>query len=247
MEIHSGSQHMKKQKTQHDISPGRSSGAPAACPLADQDCPVQQELNRLRSECKHLQELSRTDPLTGFFNFRHLQTILSTEMERTRRSGLPTGLVMIDLDHFKRVNDTYGHEAGNTVLKGVSKTMLQNLRRIDIPCRFGGEEFAIILPVTRLSHAVNAAERLRRALEKSSIPIEEGSLKVTASFGVDVYRGRARLSPDAFIERADRFLLDAKAGGRNRVCYDLEKARGISTEVTPEERRALFGKPTPEE
>lgn len=224
----------------------RDAGIPAACPLHDQDCPVQKELNRLRSECKRLQEISRTDPLTGFFNFRHLQNILSTEMERTRRSGLPTGLLMIDLDHFKRVNDTFGHEVGNMVLKRVSKTMLENLRRIDIPCRFGGEEFAIILPVTRLPQAVHAAERLRRALERSPAMVENKNLQVTASFGVDVYRGRIRLSPDAFIERADRFLLDAKADGRNRVCYDREKARGVPTEVTHEERRALFARESPD-
>ncbi|RLB18665.1 MAG: GGDEF domain-containing protein [Deltaproteobacteria bacterium] len=233
---------MEKEKTANDILPERNSSTPITCPLHDQDCPVQKELNRLQSECKRLQELSRTDPLTGFFNFRHLQTLLSTEMERTRRSGLPTGLLMVDLDHFKQVNDTYGHEAGNKVLKWVSKTMLENLRRIDIPCRFGGEEFAIILPVTRLPHAVNAAERLRRALEKNPVTIEDKHLQVTASFGVDVYRGRIRLSPDAFIERADRFLFEAKAQGRNCVSYDRGKAKGISTEVTREERKALFGK-----
>lgn len=238
---------MEKEKAANNNLLDRDSNTPAACPLHDQDCPVQKELNRLQSDCKRLQELSRTDPLTGFFNFRHLQTILSTEMERTRRSGLPTGLLMIDLDHFKRVNDTFGHEAGVKVLKWVTKTMLENLRRIDIPCRFGGEEFAIILPVTRLPQAVHAAERLRRALEKSPAVVGGGNLPVTASFGVDVYRGRIRLSPDTFIERTDRFLLDAKTQGRNRVCYDQEKARGVSTQVTHEERRALFGKDPPEE
>lgn len=233
---------MEKEKGANHLLLGQDSSAPAACPLHDRDCPVQKELKRLKSECKRLQELSRTDPLTGFFNFRYLQTILSTEMERTRRSGLSTGLLMVDLDHFKRVNDTFGHEAGNKVLKWVSKTILENLRRIDMPCRFGGEEFAIILPVTRLPQAVNAAERLRRALEKSPTVVGKESLRVSASFGVDVYRGRIRLSPDAFIQRADRFLLDAKAQGRNRVCYDRKKARGVPTEVTHEERRALFGK-----
>lgn len=238
---------MEKEKAANNNLLNRDSSTPVACPLQDQDCPVQKELNRLRSQCKRLQELSRTDPLTGFFNFRHLQTILPTEMERTRRSGLPTGLLMIDLDHFKRVNDTFGHEAGNKVLKWVSKTMFENLRRIDIPCRFGGEEFAIILPVTRLPQAVHAAERLRRAFEKAQTVIEGKDLRITASFGVDVYRGRTRLGPDAFIERVDHFLLNAKTEGRNRVCYDREKARGVPTEVTHEERRALFGKDPPEE
>jgi diguanylate cyclase (GGDEF)-like protein len=238
---------MGKKKTENDSSPGPESSAKIACPLNEQDCPLQEEMERLRSECARLQELSRTDPLTGFFNFRHLLTILSTEMERTRRSGLPTGLLMIDLDHFKRVNDTYGHEAGNAVLKWVGKVILNNIRRIDIACRFGGEEFAIILPVTSLPQAVHAAERLRRAVGKKPAILKQEGVPVTASFGVDVYRGRIRLSPDAFIERADRFLLKAKTKGRNRVCYDREKARGVPTEVTREERRALLEKSPPGE
>ena len=238
---------MGKEKAENDILLARASSKQPACPLHHQNCPVQKEVDRLRLECKRLRELSRTDPLTGFFNFRHLQTILSAEMERTRRSGLSTGLLMIDLDHFKRVNDTYGHEAGNAVLTWVSKIMLENIRRIDMPCRFGGEEFAIILPVTKLPQAIRAAERLRRALEKSLAVLENARLQITASFGVDVYRGRIRLAPDAFIERTDRFLLEAKTEGRNRVCYDREKARGVPTEVTHEERRALFGKEPREE
>jgi diguanylate cyclase (GGDEF)-like protein len=233
---------MKKKAHADQNDTARDYGTLVTCPLGEGQCPVQKELERLRSECKRLQELSRTDPLTGFFNFRHLQTMLSTEMERTRRSGLPTGLLMIDLDHFKGVNDSYGHETGNKVLVWISRTIQQRLRRIDIPCRFGGEEFAVILPVTRLPQAVHAAERLRVSLEKNPATVDQLSLRVTASFGVDVYRGRTRLSPDAFIERADRFLLEAKAQGRNRVCFDREKVRTLSTEVTFEERRALFGK-----
>jgi two-component system cell cycle response regulator len=239
---------MGSEKSENGIFPGRDSGSQIACPLNEQGCPVQKEVDRLRSECKHLQDLSRTDPLTGFFNFRHLQAALSAEMERTRRSGLPTGLLMIDLDHFKRINDIYGHEAGNRALKWVTGVMLERIRRIDIPCRFGGEEFAIILPVTQLPQAIHAAERLRRALEKSPAILEEARspVPVTASFGVDVYRGRIRLTTDGFIERTDRFLLEAKATGRNRVCYDGKKAHRVPTEVTDEERRALFGKPPAE-
>lgn len=216
------------------------SGAQELCPMNERACPALIEVNRLKAECKRLQEISRTDPLTRFFNLRHLLTVLSGEMERTRRLELPTGLVMIDLDHFKRINDSYGHEAGNRVLKWISSIILQNIRRIDIPCRYGGEEFAIILPATTLPHSVYAAERLRNALEQNPVRLDDSATTVTASFGVDVYSGGDPLSPDQFIERADRFLLEAKANGRNCVRYDQKKVRVVSTEVTEKERKALF-------
>jgi two-component system, cell cycle response regulator len=237
---------MGRKITENKRSLRQDLSAEIACPLRKEDCPLQKEVDRLRAECSRLRELSRTDPLTGFFNFRHLLTLLSTEMERTRRSGLPTGLLMIDLDRFKRVNDIYGHETGNRVLEWVSRIVSKNIRRIDMACRFGGEEFAVILPVTQLPQAVHAAERLRRALEKNPATVEKETVPVTASFGVDVYRGRTRLSPDKFIERTDRFLLEAKTKGRNCVCYDQKKARRVPTEITPEERRALFEKTPPE-
>lgn len=216
------------------------SGAQELCPMNERECPALIQVKRLKAECKRLQKISRTDPLTRFFNFRHLLAVLFGEMERTRRLAHPTGLLMIDLDHFKRINDSYGHEAGNRVLKWISNIILQNIRRIDIPCRYGGEEFAIILPATTLPHSVYAAERLRNALEKNPITLDNSTATVTGSFGVDVYSGGEPLSPDQFIERADHFLLEAKAQGRNCVRYDQEKARMISTEVTEKEREALF-------
>ena len=88
-----------------------------SCPLGVQECPVAAEVERLRSECEVLMQQSQTDPLTGLFNFRYLMMVLEREMERTRRTGLPIGLIMVDLDHFKKVNDTYGHQAGNEALQ----------------------------------------------------------------------------------------------------------------------------------
>ncbi len=233
---------MESEPRIEEFAPDKLSDMQESCPVEKAGCPVLEELNRLRRECNRLQELSDQDPLTQLFNFRYLMAALSRELERTRRSGLPTGLLMFDLDHFKRVNDTFGHEAGNKVLKRVSKVTLQNIRRIDIPCRFGGEEFTVILPATRLVHAVQAAERLRTSLAENPVALDDKRVSVTASFGVDVYSGRRMLSVNQFIKRTDRFLLDAKANGRNRVFYDREKARVIPTEVTDEERRALYGK-----
>ena len=210
------------------------------CPLNREQCPVLDQLLDLQRECRRLQELSQTDTLTGFYNFRYLVQALGDEMERTRRTGLPTGLIMIDLDHFKRINDTFGHDMGNRALKWCASVWRKNIRRIDIPCRYGGEEFAIILPSTRLAQAVRAAERLRDAIARMPFMLDDTHVTLTASFGVDVYTRKDNLGIEEFISRADSFLLNAKETGRNRVRYAGEGTEPASTELTPEERRALF-------
>ena len=210
------------------------------CPLKNQGCPVVDELRRLKEEVKSLQELSQTDTLTGFYNFRYLLTALEGEMERTRRTGLSTALIMIDLDNFKLINDTYGHESGNKALQWSSRIWRENIRRIDIPCRYGGEEFAVILPGARLPQGVRTAERLRVVLGNSPVNLNSEVVRLTASFGVDTYGGRENLSVEAFIKRTDQFLLKAKAKGRNRVCYEESKTTVTPTEITDKERQALF-------
>ena len=219
---------------------------PERCPLDSQECPVFDEVLRLREECKQLRELTQIDTLTGLFNLRYLLKALEGEMERTRRTGLTTGLIMSDLDHFKRINDIHGHECGNKALQWLSSIWRENLRRIDMACRYGGEEFVIILPGTRLPQAIHAAERLRLALENSPIKLNGKRVRLTASFGVDSYRGRKKLSVEKFIKRADRFLLEAKTKGRNRVCYDEDKITVAMEGLTHEEREALFATRRPE-
>ncbi len=212
------------------------------CPAQIKHCPVVEELVELKNECRRLQEMTRRDTLTGYFNFRYLLEALSDEMERTRRTGLPTGLIMIDIDHFKRVNDTFGHEVGNKALKWCTRLWRSNIRRIDIPCRYGGEEFAIVLPSTRLAQAVRAAERLRGAIADDPLDLGNTQIGLTASFGVDVYTAKETLEPKEFISRADGFLLNAKETGRNCVRYPGEGVEPASTELSQEEREALFRK-----
>ncbi len=210
------------------------------CPLKNPDCPVIVALQQTREECLKLQELSRTDSLTGYFNFRHFSEALESEMERTCRTGLPTSLIMIDLDHFKRVNDTYGHEIGNDVLCWSSDIFRENIRRLDIPCRYGGEEFAIILPGTPLIGAIHVAQRLHTALQETAF--QKGTappLPLTASFGVDVYTGRQRSGVKDFIHQTDQLLLEAKETGRNRICFNQSKTKVVTSEVSQEERNAL--------
>ena len=213
-----------------------------SCPAKIKQCPIVDQLVGLQQECRRLQDMIRRDSLTGYFNLRYLLEALSDEMERTRRTGLPTGLIMIDIDHFKRINDTFGHEMGNQALKWCTSVWRNNIRRIDIPCRYGGEEFAIILPSTRLAQAVRAAERLRQAIATMPIHINETRVTLTASFGVDVYTAKESLEPKDFITRADTFLLNAKEMGRNCVMYPGEGVEPASTELTQEEREALFSK-----
>ena len=216
------------------------------CPSNNQECQVFDEVRRLMEECKRLQELTQVDTLTGLFNFRYLMMALEGEMERTRRTGLSTGLIMSDLDHFKRINDTHGHECGNKALQWIGKIWQEKLRRIDMACRYGGEEFVVILPGTRLPQAIRAAERLRFALENSPVKLNGKLVRLTASFGVDAYRGRKKLPVEAFIKQTDHFLLEAKARGRNRVCYDENKMTVAMEGLTLDEREALFATRRPE-
>ncbi len=187
------------------------------CPAGDDNCPNLLDVEKLREEVKQLATLVRTDELTGLFNFRYFNQALSLEMERTRRSGQPTCLIMCDLDHFKDINDLHGHEVGNIVLSHVAGLIKKTIRRLDIPCRYGGEEFALILPGTQLQQGVRFANRLRLIIENS--PVDAGGLMlgIGASFGVDVYSRRDQLTEKEFVEKADGFLYLAKQGGRNRV------------------------------
>jgi diguanylate cyclase (GGDEF)-like protein len=211
-----------------------------SCPVGAETCPTLVEVRRLQEECQNLERQLQFDHLTHLFNVRHFFTALEHEMERTRRTGLPTALIMIDLDHFKQINDKYGHQAGNQVLQWVSRLWREKLRRIDIACRYGGEEFAVILPATRLTHAVRAAERLRTIVESSSVQLEHRTIRITASLGVDTYALREELTVDAFVQRVDQLLLEAKATGRNRVCHRTAEARREPTEISTEERAMLF-------
>lgn len=189
-----------------------------ACPAGDDNCPNLSEVERLRKEITHLAAMVRTDELTGLFNFRYFTQALSLEMERTRRSGQPTCLIMLDLDHFKEINDEHGHEVGNQVLSFIAGLILNTIRRLDIPCRYGGEEFALILPDTTLEQGVRFADRLRRSIAATTIKIGELKLNVKASFGVDVYENGDEIGEKEFVEQVDSYLYTAKQEGRNRVC-----------------------------
>ena len=194
-----------------------------SCPAVDDRCSNLTEVNLLREKVKQLAALVRTDELTGLFNYRYFSQALSLEMERTRRSGQPTCLIMCDLDHFKSINDVHGHEVGNAVLSHVSNLIRKTTRRLDIPCRYGGEEFVLILPDTTLHQGVRFANRLRLIIENSSVKAGDLVLGIEASFGVDVYSCGDQLTEKEFVDNVDGFLYIAKQEGRNRVCHTSHK------------------------
>ena len=158
-----------------------------------------------------LEDAAFSDPLTGAWNRRYFGQVIPAELAKCRRYGLPMAILMMDIDHFKRVNDTFGHRAGDDVLRELAEVMRSQSRISDILIRWGGEEFLMLLPTTTEAGAMELAEKIRKACEQTEIP-PVGN--VTLSFGVAEYLGEAT---EAWIKRADDALYEAKAGGRNRV------------------------------
>lgn len=163
-----------------------------------------------------IRRLSVSDVLTGAANRRRLEEVLGTEMARRRRTGRPLSLTVLDIDHFKHVNDAHGHAAGDAALAATAALMRRMSRTGDLVARLGGEEFCVVLPDTDLGGAVIAAERLRRALEQEQIVFEGQRLHLSASFGVAVCGPREEGWSD-LLKRADAALYRAKARGRNCV------------------------------
>jgi len=176
----------------------------------------------LRRSEERYRQLASTDPLTGLSNRRRFFSLALQELKRSCRYGHPLALVMIDVDHFKRVNDTHGHAVGDMVLQGVAARIREALRDVDLLARYGGEEFVAMLPETDTPGAASLAERLRQSLAASPLPIGTGDVQVTASFGVCGHRplSGATASPsmlERLVNLADQSLYEAKHNGRNRV------------------------------
>ena len=177
----------------------------------------------LRAANAENRRLSITDPLTGVYNRRYLMTNLLTELSRAQRYRHPLSLLLCDVDHFKRINDTYGHQAGDEVLIGFARTLSNNLRDTDWVARYGGEEFVIVLPETSVENAQRVAERCRMAVSTEEVMTSQGAIRITASFGVTAWSAdlddHAQL--DALIAAADAGVYASKAAGRNQVTVRL--------------------------
>lgn len=206
------------------------------CPVGESQCAIIDELLQLR-------EMVITDPLTGLYNVRYFREILAQELERTERTLISTSLMMIDLDHFKRINDTYGHEAGNAVLQQTARLIQASTRKLDIQCRYGGEEFVVILPSTERMMALQVAERLCDNIAQTPVLVDGHELSVTASVGLAFHSTEKFHTSSSLIKEVDQYLYEAKQNGRNQVRY-AQADEHISA-VNADEKdllHALFGK-----
>jgi diguanylate cyclase (GGDEF)-like protein len=181
---------------------------------------------------RSLSEISARDALTGLYNRWYVMEKIDSEMNRALRHGSPMSVLMLDLDNFKKVNDSFGHSVGDEVLKNVGQVLRDSCRVYDVPGRYGGEEFCIVLPETRVGNTKQVAERIRSRLASTELPVGEKSIVVTASIGVagmDSVADEGVVSAAALLDRADRALYSAKHHGRNRVELWLPEAPPSAT------------------
>lgn len=183
-------------------------------------------------------ELSLKDPLTGLANRRYFRNIMDRTIDMVARSGDPALLLMLDIDHFKKVNDTYGHQAGDQVLQAVAKALTKCVRPMDTVARYGGEEFVAILPNCHAYFGEAVAERIRQTIEDMPIEVAPGTvIRITLSIGGAYAPEWVRSTAALWTERADVQLYRAKTEGRNRVFLDHQQEIFVSAE----EKNMLFG------
>lgn len=187
-------------------------------------------LKGLSDANQKLTALSQTDGLTGLHNRTHFNQVFGKEWRRCQRAGEPISLLLLDVDHFKKVNDTYGHLGGDTCLKQVASTFLSVLQRpADAVFRMGGEEFVVLLPATDGKGAFHVAERIRKAIESLDIQFEARRIPVTLSIGACTVRPDKTADEESLMRNADHALYEAKNGGRNRTCiFEMEQGEAVA-------------------
>lgn len=177
---------------------------------------VKETTSILREQKEDVERKAVIDELTGVFNRRYFETRLEEELTLARRFRTKLCLVMFDIDHFKKVNDTYGHQAGDTILQEVTEVAKASLSSVDAQCRYGGEEFCIIMPETEIEEAIDIAEKVRESIETHAFYGGDTLIKVTISLGIAEYPTHATMK-EALIEKADKALYNAKQTGRNNT------------------------------
>lgn len=190
---------------------------------------------------ERLKEMVDTDDLTGLYNMRSLYSRLDFEIERARRFGRGVACVMLDMDYFKTVNDGHDHLFGSHVISEVGKIIKQNTRNIDIPARYGGDEFLVVLTEVTFEGAQLFCERLRKNIENTTFSNDQDSISLTVSVGLAYYPESEKINAKEFVRRADHALYEAKRQGRNRVCYFdndsnirvLSSSQGVKAQPVP--------------
>lgn len=184
--------------------------------LQDSRRQLESQLTEITTLQEQLQDQASKDPLTGLYNRRHLEHRLADELENCRREGLPLTLVMIDIDQFKRVNDTYGHPTGDQIIRALAALLTDSAEPQDVVFRYGGEEFLMMLPGATLEDAGARAERLRLQCEAMQVRVDNATIATTLSFGIANYPEHDE-RPTILVNLADRALYAAKVRGRNRI------------------------------
>ena len=201
-------------------APAREQGPQATARAAGDAARYEERIAALEAEVRALRPYKRMaviDHLTGIFNRRYFDHRLGEETARMRRKGFPFCVALIDLDHFKRINDTHGHKTGDRVLVSFARFLQANLRRVDVICRIGGEEFGVIMPETHITAGLAIVERLLGRLLERPLPVEGGpAVAVSFSCGI-VSNGHSLTDTDRLFEVADQALYAAKRSGRSRV------------------------------
>jgi diguanylate cyclase (GGDEF)-like protein len=196
-------------------------------------------LLKLEKENLHLKSLSITDELTGLYNKRFFNKQLKIEITRTKRTGQPFCLIFIDLDNFKSINDTLGHAKGDEFLVNLCRLIGQKTRPTDFACRYGGDEFTIIMPATFLLDGISIAQRWHDLIKKMA---SQMAVDVSSSIGIDEYDESCTMTAEEFLDKVDKELYNAKRNGKNKVSYPgIFPVRKTKTRsVTPDEKDALF-------
>ena len=198
--------------------------------------------DKLEEANEKLLRLATTDELTTLVNRREAMKRLTEQWRIVDRTGAPLSCIALDIDHFKKFNDTWGHAFGDTVLKEMARVLRTSLRAGSVPCRMGGEEFLVLCPETTEPEATKAAERLRAAVEHNQIPLNDQKVQVTVSLGV-AGRTAQMQAPDDMLKAADDALYAAKRSGRNRVCVADPNATGNAEGSRPTQAAAIVQEP----
>lgn len=185
----------------------------------------------------NLCQLTIEDSLTGLYNRRYFNQVIQNEIERNYRDHRSLALAIIDIDHFKSINDNWGHDGGDKVLKDISRIMKSNIRQSDTLARIGGEEFAVIMPNIRQHLAREVMERLRLDIENSAMYVDDNKLRITVSIGTAVTEPNQMMTADELYNKSDQMLYQAKNSGRNKVVIH---GTPLNAQLSPSEREALL-------